>query len=54
MAESISHVNDKVGGIKRKMSDPLVVVGSLDSCECLTQVSVTLKINRKKILHIKK
>lgn len=42
-------VNDKLGEIKGKMSDPLVAIGSLDRCECLTQVSVTLKINGKKI-----
>lgn len=46
--KAFPYVNDKLGEIKGKMSDPLVAIGSLDSCECLTQVSVTLKINGKK------
>lgn len=35
------------------MSDPLLAIGSLDSCECFTQISVTLKINGKKYFTLK-
>lgn len=47
-----SYANDKVKWIKGKISCPLAAIGSFDSCECLTLVSITFKSNGNKTLHI--